>query len=111
MQNLTTTLSACNASSIPYPVVFGANVLDLTTTLVQIYTGAYDPATNSNSIAARNIDFCNVTVTYTHEGQNDTINVETWLPIDKWNGRLQAVGVGGWIAGRFSVSYLPWMTH
>ena len=106
MQNLTTTLSACNASSILYPVVFGVNVLDLTATLVQNYTGAYDPATNSNSIAARNIDFCNVTVTYTHEGQNDTINVETWLPINKWNGRLQAVGGGGWVAGRFSVSYL-----
>jgi hypothetical protein len=105
MQNFTNTLLACNASFISYPVVFGTNVLDLTATIVQNYTGAYDPATNSNSIAARNIDFCNVTVTYTHEGQNETINVETWLPINKWNGRLQAVGGGGWVAGRFSVSY------
>jgi len=106
MQNLTSTLSACSACSIPYPVVFGATIQNLTATLVQNYTGAFNPSTNTNSIAARNIDFCNVTVTYTHEGQNDTINVETWLPIEKWNGRLQAVGGGGWVAGRFSISYL-----
>lgn len=106
MQSYTTALSACNASSIPDPIVFGANVLDLTASLVQNYTGAFDPITQSYSTAALNIDFCNVTVTYTHEGQNDTINVETWLPIDGWNGRLQAVGGGGWRAGRFSVPYL-----
>jgi hypothetical protein len=63
-----------------HTVVFGTSVLNLTASLVQNYTGAFNPQTQSNSIAARNIDFCNVTVTYTHEGQNDTINVETWLP-------------------------------
>jgi hypothetical protein len=105
MQNLTTTLLACNASSIPYPVVFGASVLDLTANLVQNYTGAFNPATQTYGTVARGLDFCNVTVAYTHEGQNDSINVETWLPIEKWNGRLQAVGGGGWVAGRFSISY------
>jgi len=105
MQNLTT-LSACNASAIPFPVVFGATILDVTASLVQNYTGAYDPETQSVVPAALGLDFCNITVTYTHEGQNDNINVETWLPIDNWNGRLQAVGGGGWVAGRFSISYV-----
>ncbi|KAB2108010.1 putative feruloyl esterase [Alternaria gaisen] len=106
MQNLTTPFSACNASTIPYPIVFGAHILDLTATLVQNYTGAYDPATQSITPAALGLNFCNVTVTYTHKGQNDNINVETWLPIEDWNGRLQAVGGGGWVAGRFSISYV-----
>ncbi|RYP47550.1 hypothetical protein DL768_006395 [Monosporascus sp. mg162] len=45
------------------------------------------------------INFCNVTATYTHSGWNDTINVNAWLPLtSSWNGRLQALGGGGYSA-------------
>jgi hypothetical protein len=104
----TTPPSACNASSIPYPIVFGARFLGLTATLVQNYTAEVSDQLyyNHPSVSLQNIDYCNVTVTYTHEGQNDTINVETWLPLEGWNGRLQAVGGGGYVAGRFPLSYI-----
>ncbi|KAL1879260.1 hypothetical protein Daus18300_001839 [Diaporthe australafricana] len=100
-------LSACAASAIPYPTLFGAEILDLSASLVQNYSREVSDQLfyNHPSISLKGIDYCNVTVTYTHPGQNDTINVETWLPMSTWNGRLQAVGGGGYIAGRFPLSY------
>jgi hypothetical protein len=99
--------SACAASAIAYPAVFGAEILNLSANLVLNYSSEVSDQYyfNSPSISVRNIDYCNVTVTYTHPGQNDTINVETWLPMENWNGRLQATGGGGYVAGRFFLSY------
>lgn len=99
--------SACAAGAIPYPTVFGAEILGLSANLVQNLTTEVPDNFyyNHPSISVKGIDYCNVTVTYTHPGQDDTINVETWLPMKSWNGRLQAVGGGGWIAGRFFLSY------
>lgn len=100
-------LSACAASAIPYPTLFGAQILGLSANLVQNFTREVSDQLfyNHPSISLQGIDYCNVTVTYTHPGQNDTINAETWLPIKTWIGRLQAVGGGGHVAGRFPLSY------
>lgn len=99
--------SACSAGAVPYPTVFGAEILGLSANLVQNYSTEVSDQYyyNHPSISVKGIDYCNITVTYTHPGQNDTINVETWLPMKSWNGRLQAVGGGGYVAGRFFLSY------
>lgn len=59
----------------------------------------YSLMPGSSQTGSYTIDFCNVTVTYGHEGWNDTINVHVWLPAaSSWNGRLQALGGGGYSA-------------
>lgn len=100
--------SACAASAIAYPTAFGTKILNLSANLVQNYSEEVSDQWyyNHPSVSVKNIDYCNVTVTYTHPGQNDTINVETWLPMNNWNGRLQAVGGGGYVTGRFYLSYV-----
>lgn len=74
----------CSSSVIPHPSIPGGQVLDLSAVPVSNY--AYDEST---------LDFCNVTVTYTHPGKNDTIHATVWLPFTNWNHRLQGSGGGG----------------
>lgn len=101
-------LSTCVNTTFTYPSVLGAEILSVSANLVQNFTRTVSDQLyyNHPSITVNGIDYCNVTVTYTHPGQNDTINVENWLPLDDWNGRLQAVGGGGFLAGRFPLSYI-----
>ncbi|KAH7121807.1 Tannase/feruloyl esterase [Dactylonectria estremocensis] len=100
--------ASCAASAIPTPTLFGAEILSLSASLVSNYSGTAPEGYNYNhpTIRAEGVDFCNVTITYTHPGQNDTLNVENWLPLSTWNGRIQSVGGGGWVAGRFPLSYM-----
>ncbi|KAG9203345.1 hypothetical protein G6514_002998 [Epicoccum nigrum] len=51
-----------------------------------------------STLESTSISFCNVTFTYTHPGQNDSILVWLALP-EAWNGRFQGVGGGGWATG------------
>ncbi|MFF3503271.1 tannase/feruloyl esterase family alpha/beta hydrolase [Streptomyces sp. NPDC003247] len=43
--------------------------------------------------------FCQVTVTLTHPGDGDHAKVQTWLPLERWNGRFQAIGGSAYGAG------------
>ncbi|HEX6353254.1 hypothetical protein [Actinophytocola sp.] len=45
--------------------------------------------------------FCQVFMTLTHPGANDTVTVAVWLPLTGWNGRFQGTGGGGYAAGFF----------
>ncbi|CEI70810.1 unnamed protein product [Fusarium venenatum] len=99
--------SACTNASIPIPVLSGAEILNLSAVPVLNYTASASENYTHNhpTIEAENIDFCNITITYTHPGQQDNLSIETWLPLNNWNGRIQSVGGGGWVAGRFFISY------
>jgi hypothetical protein len=76
--------SKCAAGALPTPSVLGASILSF---------NAVESTLQSTSTG-----FCNVTLTYTHPGQNDLIKVWVGLP-STWNGRFQGVGGGGWTTG------------
>jgi hypothetical protein len=104
--NLSAAAAACSA--IPTPSLYGAEFLSMETTFIANYSrfvhaGLY---TNHGSVNVASANFCNVTLTYTHPGQGDNINVQVWLPADSWNGRLQAIGGGGWQAGLYVPSLM-----
>ena len=43
--------------------------------------------------------YCEVTVTLTHQGDDDHAKVRTWLPVSGWNGRFQGLGGAAYLAG------------
>lgn len=89
--------SACDPSTFSFPEILGAKLIDVAANEVHNYsTSSILPGTDIPASAP--IDFCNATVTYTHPGWNDTINVSLWLPLEGWNGRLLGVGGGGFAA-------------
>ncbi|OTA61480.1 tannase and feruloyl esterase [Hypoxylon sp. EC38] len=99
--------SLCVPSTFGNLSVFGTEILSIEANLATNVSMSVPEAYRFTQPATelQNGTFCNITVSYTHPGQNDNIFVEAWLPVDNWNNRLQAVGGGGWAAGRFFLSY------
>lgn len=69
-------------------------------TLPNIEVSALDVVVNTtaSSESSAGSKLCQVTVHYTHTGQNDTVNTLIGLPLlaADWNERFQMVGGGGW---------------
>ncbi|KAL4909116.1 hypothetical protein BDW74DRAFT_187460 [Aspergillus multicolor] len=96
----------CSPSAIGTPDLPGAAILDVEANEAHNYsTTGLGPGTNDGGILT--ISFCNVTVTYTHPGWDDTVTTQVWLPLDNWNGRFQALGGGGYSTSIGSL-YLPY---
>lgn len=93
--------SSCKAVSIPKPASFGIEIIDVAVTDVKNYTDSHYLAGLFHlPILKEPLDFCNVTVTYTHPNTGDTVNVFVWLPAhDAWNGRYLGQGGGGFLGG------------
>ncbi|PIA88891.1 putative feruloyl esterase B [Cercospora beticola] len=97
----------CNSTSFADLDVFGAEVISVEAIPLDNYTAfiAADGETPATTYSGVNV--CNLTITYTHPGRDDTINVNAWLPLDNWNGRFVASGGGGWRTGVPSDSLAP----
>ncbi|KAH7136217.1 tannase and feruloyl esterase-domain-containing protein [Dactylonectria macrodidyma] len=89
----------CNPAMIALPAMKGLEVLSVEAFARRNHTF---PASTSfgYSEPINNMNFCNVTVTYTHPGWGDSIHVMSYLPFeDEWNGKFMANGGGGLMAG------------
>ena len=92
--------ASCEASSIPEPEYFGLKVLSITADEVKNFSewGRGSSMYQTPNQGAT-VDFCNVTVTYTHPGTDDLVNVYIHLPTSNWNERFLAQGGGGFAGG------------
>ncbi|KAF7536056.1 hypothetical protein G7Z17_g13095 [Cylindrodendrum hubeiense] len=94
----------CSPVAISLPTLPGLKVLSLEATPHKNYTFIPSPELGGPQESITNLNFCNVTISYTHPGWDDTIVVTTYLPSeDKWNGRLMANGGGGFVTGGASI--------
>lgn len=96
--------SVCSSDMFSLSNLFGTRILDVSAQEVLNYT-RYSLQPGTSVVTSPVIDFCNVSVTYEHPGWNDTVVVSVWLPLQSWNGRLQALGGGGYSA-TFGPMYL-----
>ena len=100
-------VSRCDPSTFTPPELNGVTISNIYANTVDNYTypildgWRYSQESDPSAVAS----FCNVTITYTHPSYNDSIGVEMWFPLERWNERLQAIGGGGWAAGRFVLAY------
>ncbi|KAF7536054.1 hypothetical protein G7Z17_g13098 [Cylindrodendrum hubeiense] len=91
--------SVCSAENIPYPEIPGLHILSLTANERKNYTLEPNPTIGVPIEPFTGLNFCNVSVVYTHLGWNDTIYVTTYVPTQNWNGRFQGNGGGGFVTG------------
>jgi hypothetical protein len=91
---------SCETDTFTPPQIPGTKILNLHTTTTRNYA-PWPDAPGFITTHERPVDCCNVTLTYTHPGWNDSVNVYVWLPLDSsaWNGRFLGAGGGGWAAG------------
>lgn len=80
----------------------GSHITSVLTNVVQNATFQFDQALRFDQpeIPTSYFDYCNVTIAYSHSEENDTIIIETLLPVQDFNERLIAVGGAGFVAGR-----------
>lgn len=68
---------------------------DLTIPHAKIISVSASPITRYKRFGSK-LDFCNVTVTYTHPEWNERIHTTVWLRASSWNELLQGIRGGGY---------------
>ncbi|KAF2874005.1 feruloyl esterase B precursor [Massariosphaeria phaeospora] len=96
----------CDGSTFAAPVVPGASVLSIT---AEAKRNVDMPAAPGLFQPLSDLNFCEIKVYLTHQGVDDRVLVQTWLPLsqDLWNERFQATGGGAWATGMLDLALGP----
>ncbi|KAK6213457.1 tannase and feruloyl esterase [Colletotrichum tabaci] len=93
----------CSPAGLSFPDITGVRILSIEAFEQRNYTyipGPFAAGLPGPPTPIPGLDFCNVTVTYTHPGWHDTVNVNTLLPAaERWNGRFAGIGGGNLATG------------
>lgn len=100
--------NACNAQAIPFPQLPNLRFLDIQAIPITNFSLSTSPIQVWTKTEFAGVNFCNVTIRYTHPGQDDNVTVVMQLPkASAWNGRLAAAGGSGWSAMQGEASTIP----
>lgn len=107
----TNSTPTCSSASFQHLTLPDTTILSINTSEIHNFTSLNTLGSFGGFLAAdyHNLNICSVALTYTHPGQNDTINVNIWLPLSPtaWNGRFQGTGGGGFTTGTPSLTFGP----
>lgn len=91
-------------SNIPAPQIEGKEILSVTTQEYHNRTVPGGPLFPGPPVT---VSVCEVNVTLTHPGVNDTVMVQVWLPLEGYNGRFVSLGGGGFAPGQDASGLAP----
>ena len=98
-----TNSASSRCRSLTAPTISGVEVVSIESKYVKDHKLSFEPGSVDDVLGDKNLpglDFCNVTLFLSHPGSDDNVMVSVWLPADeKWNGRFQASGGGGFTTG------------
>lgn len=104
----TSLIAQCHSAAISLPALFGANITGVQAAPVTNFSFISTPALAYTKSVFSELDFCNITVSYTHPGRMDKISVTVYLPpVSKWNGRFATAGGSGWGARSLDGAMIP----
>ncbi|EGU75166.1 hypothetical protein FOPG_18116 [Fusarium oxysporum f. sp. conglutinans race 2 54008] len=89
--------NVASCHDIPPPNVPGAIVKSLTSRAYRDHSVSALPPTLLQNVT--HLDICEINVTLSHWYEDDSVLVQTWLPLHDWNSRYVAIGGGAWAAG------------
>ncbi|KAJ3461364.1 hypothetical protein MRS44_009917 [Fusarium solani] len=101
----------CVPDTFTFPDILGTKHILTTASKVEGYTGFSKWKPESTEIGPEGVSFCNVSVTYSHLGDQDVIHAHVWLPLSGYNNRFVGVGGGGWITGEIGDDAMSALTY
>ncbi|KAM6519210.1 hypothetical protein FALCPG4_012857 [Fusarium falciforme] len=101
----------CAPDTFTFPEILGTKHVLTTASKVEGYTGFPKVKPESSEIDSKGVNFCNVTVSYSHPGDQDLVHAHVWLPLSGYNNRLVGIGGGGWIAGEIGEDVMSALTY